>query len=88
MNIYTPIQNKRITPLKGLKNGFTLMELTIIIAIIATTTTWAMPKFTRTIEQKRVDNYTQNLQAGLFNLKNRIQKSSKKCTLFKGFWVN
>ena len=67
---------------KRCSNGFTLMEMIVVVAIIGTTTTWALPQFKRSYEQGKVDRYTQNLESGLFNLKKRLQKSSKKCTFF------
>ena len=67
---------------KRLNCGFTLIEMIVVITIIGLATTWALPQFKRSLEQSKVDRYTQNLESGLFNLKTRLQKSSKKCTLF------
>lgn len=64
------------------KNGFTLIEMITVVAIISLATSWAFPQFRSAIEQSKVDRYTQNLESGLFNLKTRLQKSSKKCTFF------
>ena len=83
MILSTPKKMASNTWLQASRSGFTLTEIVVVVAIVAATTTWAVPQFTRGIQQNKVDNYTQNLQTGLFNLKNRIQKSSKKCTLFK-----
>ena len=83
MTLPSPKRDGSICLLPASESGFTLVEMVVVVAIVVVTTTWAVPQFTRGIEQSKVDNYTQNLQTGLFNLKNRIQKSSKKCTLFK-----
>ena len=67
---------------KKLNSGFTLIEMIVVITIIGLATTWALPEFKRSLEQSKVDRYSQNLESGLFNLKTRLQKSSKKCTFF------
>ena len=56
----------------------------VVITIVGLATTWALPQFKRSLEQSKVDRYTQNLESGLFNLKTRLQKASKKCTFFGG----
>lgn len=63
-------------------NGFTLIEMIVVVTIIGTAITWALPQFKRSYEQSKVDRYTQNLESGLLNIKARLQKSSKKCTFF------
>ena len=64
--------------------GFTLIEMIVVMTIVGLATTWALPQFKRSLEQNKVDRYTQNLESGLFNLKTRLQKASKKCTFFDG----
>ena len=88
MTLITPKRIGNTCFLQASGNGFTLLEMVVVVAIVAATTTWAIPQFTRGIEQSKVDSYTQNLQTGLFNLKNRVQKSSKQCTLFKNLPAN
>ena len=69
---------------KKINGGFTLIEMIVVITIVGLATTWALPQFKRSLEQSKVDRYTQNLESGLFNLKTRLQKASKKCTFFGG----
>ena len=83
MSPLNPKYSRGSSWVKASDRGFTLIEMVIVSAIVAVTTTWAAPQFTRSIEQNRVDNYRYNLLTGIFNLKKRIQKSSKKCDLFK-----
>ena len=63
---------------KKINGGFTLVEMIVVITIVGLATTWALPQFKRSLEQSKVDRYTQNLESGLFNLKTRLQKASKK----------
>ena len=69
---------------KRTTGGFTLIEMIVVMTIVGLATTWALPQFKRSLEQSKVDRYTQNLESGLFNLKTRLQKASKKCTFFNG----
>ena len=69
---------------KRINGGFTLIEMIVVITIVGLATTWALPQFKRSLEQSKVNRYTQNLESGLFNLKTRLQKASKKCTFFDG----
>ena len=61
-----------------------MIEMIVVMTIVGLATTWALPQFKRSLEQNKVDRYTQNLESGLFNLKTRLQKASKKCTFFDG----
>ena len=69
---------------KRTNGGFTFIEMIVVMTIVGLATTWALPQFKRSLEQSKVDRYTQNLESGLFNLKTRLQKASKKCTFFGG----
>ena len=64
--------------------GFTLLEMVVVVVIIGLSTAWALPQLQRQREQSFVDQYSNNLDAGLRNLLKRLQKTSKKCTLFPG----
>jgi prepilin-type N-terminal cleavage/methylation domain-containing protein len=85
MRLFTPRRSGSTSLLDAGESGFTLAEMVVVVAIVALTTAWAVPQFTRGIEQNKVDNYAQNLHTGLFNLRKRVQKSSKTCELFKQF---
>ena len=79
------IKCKNLRELRKRHNGgFTLIEMIVVMTIVGLATTWALPQFKRSLEQNKVDRYTQNLESGLFNLKTRLQKASKKCTFFDG----
>ena len=64
--------------------GFTLLEMVVVVVIIGLSTVWALPQLQRQREQSFVDQYSSNLDAGLRNSLKRLQKTSKKCTLFPG----
>lgn len=74
---------RRSTVVHRSSNGFTLLELIVTLTIASMAAVWAIPNMQRQFQQKRIDNYTQNLETGLFNLIANVRKSSKFCTLFK-----
>ena len=68
MRLFTPRRSGSTSLLEAGESGFTLAEMVVVVAIVALTTAWAVPQFTRGIEQNKVDNYVQILHTGLFNL--------------------
>ena len=51
------------------QQGFTLIEMLVVIVLVGLATAWAIPSYRRYQLQLYVDNYTQALEAGLFNLR-------------------
>jgi prepilin-type N-terminal cleavage/methylation domain-containing protein len=54
--------------------GFTLLEMLVMLVIAGLTTAWALPAWRRQLLQGQVDRYTENLEAGLFDLKAKAGK--------------
>ena len=50
-------------------DAFTLIELLIMMVIIGLASTWALPAWHRQLLQGQVDQYTAQLETGLFDLK-------------------
>ena len=61
--------------------GFTLLEMIVVAAIIGITTTAALPDFQRGIAQGKVDRYTNNIETGFFNLKARVSAYKIGCEI-------
>lgn len=61
------VQQKR-RQLNG-EGAFTLIELLIMMVIIGLASTWALPAWHRQLLQGQVDQYTAQLETGLFDLK-------------------
>ena len=58
--------------------------MVVVGVIIGLSIVWALPQLQRQRQQGFVDQYSSNLDAGLRNSLKRLQKTSKKCTLFPG----
>lgn len=54
--------------------GFTLLEMLVMLVIAGLATAWALPAWRRQLLQGQVDRYTENLEAGLFDLKAKAGK--------------
>lgn len=61
--------------------GFTLLELIVVIAIIAMTTAWSIPEFRRGIEQAQVDRYAKNVESGLFSFRAKMGAFKESCKI-------
>ena len=63
------------------KTGFTLLELIVVISIISLTLTWALPQFTRRINQSSVKTFTQTLVSGFYSLRARQGTDGSGCDI-------
>ncbi len=63
------------------QNGFTLLELVVIILIASATLVWALPQFSRSIAQSSVDHFTQALISGLYSLRARQGVDGSGCEI-------
>ena len=61
--------------------GFTLTELLVTTAIIATGAVLTLPSFVRGKHQGDVDRYTQTVESGLFNLRAQLGTTKSCCQL-------
>ena len=63
------------------RTGFTLTELLVTTAIIATGAVLTLPSFVRGKHQGDVDRYTQTVESGLFNLRAQLGTTKSSCQL-------
>jgi prepilin-type N-terminal cleavage/methylation domain-containing protein len=61
--------------------GFTLTELLVTTAIIATGASLSLPSFVRNAKQGDVDRYTQAVESGFFNLRAKLGTTKSSCQL-------
>ena len=61
--------------------GFTLTEVLVTTAIIATGAVLTLPSFVRGKHQGDVDRYTQTVESGLFNLRAQLGTTKSSCQL-------
>ncbi len=65
---------------KQISNGFSLLELLVVITIIGILSAYGIPKFRRNVAQGQVDRYTQFVESGLFSLRARLGQSKSSCS--------
>lgn len=68
-NIFSPSQ------------GFTLLELLITIVIIFLGSTWAIPQYKRQLALSQLDQYSQEIESGLFSLRARQSAEGTSCEI-------
>jgi prepilin-type N-terminal cleavage/methylation domain-containing protein len=62
-------------------NGFTLVELLVVVTILSLVTSWSAPSFLRKVWQGEVDRYTQTVEAGMLKLMRKLGTTRSSCTL-------
>ena len=62
-------------------DGFTLLELIVVVLIASSTLVWALPQFSRQINQSSVDHFTQALVSGLYSLRARQGSDGSGCEI-------
>ncbi|KZR66911.1 prepilin-type N-terminal cleavage/methylation domain-containing protein [Cyanobacteria bacterium 150NLHA] len=59
--------------------GYSLLELLVVITIVSILSAYGLPKFRRNVAQGQVDRYTQFIESGLFSLRARLGQSKTSC---------
>ncbi len=62
-------------------NGFTLIEVLVVVVMIGIAGSMALPTYRRTLAQGNVDRYTQFVESGLFNLRARLGRTRSSCQI-------
>lgn len=62
-------------------SGFTLLELLITIVIIMLGSTWAIPQYRRQLALNQLDQYSQEIESGLFSLRARQSAEGTSCEI-------
>lgn len=71
---YTSKSNKQA-------NGFTLTEMLVAMLIVGLTTTWAIPQFTKRLQQSEIDQYQNQVEAGFYSLRAKIGQTKSSCEI-------
>lgn len=67
--------------LAGQNQGFTLLEVIVVLIIVGLTSSWAIPSFHRSILQGKVDRYMRNVESGLFSLRAQMGAIKGSCLI-------
>lgn len=62
--------------------GFTLLELLVVMAIVGIFSTYGIFSLRRNFAQGQVDRYTQFVETGLFSLRARLGRFKRGCELY------
>ena len=65
--------------------GFTLLELLIIIVMVVLGSTWAVPQYQRRLALTQLDQYSQQIESGLFSLRARQSAEGTSCEISINF---
>ena len=61
--------------------GFSLLELLIVVVIAVLGSTWAVPQYRRKLSLSQLDQYTQQVESGLFHLRARQSAEGTSCEI-------
>ena len=61
--------------------GFTLLELLIISIIVVLGSSWAVPQYRRQLSLNQLDQYSQQIESGLFSLRARQSTEGTSCEI-------
>ena len=63
------------------EQGFSLLELLIVLVIVTLGTSWAIPQYRRQLALNQLDQYTQQIESGLFSLRARQSSEGTSCEI-------
>jgi type IV fimbrial biogenesis protein FimT/type IV fimbrial biogenesis protein FimU len=75
------LYQRKSQPLKGLINGFTLVELIVTIAVVTVISAVALPSMNEFLVQMRVDNQVSEMQRLLLTARNVAINTGKNTTI-------
>ena len=61
--------------------GFGLLELLIVVVIVILGSLWAIPQYRRQLALSQLDQYTQQIESGLFHLRARQSAEGTSCKI-------
>ena len=61
--------------------GFTLLELLVISMIVVLGSSWAVPQYQRQLTLNQLDQYSQQIESGLFSLRARQSAEGTSCEI-------
>lgn len=63
------------------QQGFSLLELLIVAMIVSLGSAWALPQYRRQLALNQLDQYTQQIESGLFSLRARQSSEGTSCEI-------
>ena len=61
--------------------GFTLLELLVVLSIILIGSSWVIPQYRRQLILSHLDQYSQQIESGLFSLRSRQSAEGASCEI-------
>lgn len=61
--------------------GFTLIELLVVISMILIGSSWVIPQYRRQLILSHLDQYSQQIESGLFSLRSRQSAEGASCEI-------